>query len=370
MPRNLLLRLPRTTTALIPSTLPTLFSIPFLPPPLPLRKPYRRTIHTTPHPSFLEPCFEQTYHLLAALHQLTGLSWVSTLPLAGAGIRIFVVGPLTLASHITTRRRLALQPLRHAWSHQLKHQVFAQHAASGPAVCQRIWSRALKQKTKEIDARMGTQRWKDFLPWAQVPVFLLVIETIRKMSGVHDGLLGLLAKALRRAAGSAEIIADRNLLLAGEGEGGGGGLEEQGLPLSIDTPSLIPTISSFTSSGALWFPNLLLPDPLSILPFLLSSTLLANIILQRRRSPTQPSKWGRRYLNAMTVLAVLVGPLTLQLPAAMHVYWLSTSTLAIAQNLLLEKYWPRQTPIIPCAARERRAMLGSGGNSRKLEESR
>lgn len=311
-----------------------------------LQRSTRRAFHATSPPRFLDVCCEQTYAILNSLHTLTGLPWAVTLPLAGVGVRILLVGPFSIISHDVTRRRLSLQPLRHAWSHHLRKKIFQKYAALGPKVCHRALSRALVQNSREIDTRMGTQRWKEFIPLAQVPVFLLVIETIRKMSGVHDGLLGLLSKAFTRA---------------------NSGDEFPGQELMQD--SAVPMVHSLAEEGALWFTNLLVPDPFSVLPLLLSGTILLNIFLQRRQA-SEPSKWGRRYLNAITALGFMVGPLTLQLPAAMHVYWLSTSTFAIGQTLFLQKYRPRPRPVKPCPERHNREMLGSAKPSEDTKGSR
>lgn len=298
----------------------------------------RRAFHATSPLQFLDTCFEFTYTILNGLHTVTGLPWAATLPLAGVGVRILLVGPFLIATQKVTQRRLASQPLRHAWSYQLKQEVLTKYATSGPKVCHKALSRAMWQKSKEIDSRMGTQRWKNFLPWAQLPIFLVVIETLRKMSGVHDGLLGLLSKAITSANPGAETY----------------GYDELMQEISV------PFVHSLAEEGAFWFPNLLVPDPFSALPFVLSGTLLINIYLHRRHAPDLDlDKWGRRYLNAVTILAFMAGPLTLQLPAAMHVFWLSTSTFAIGQNLFLQKYMPRLPPVGPCAERHKREMLGA-----------
>lgn len=301
-----------------------------------LQRSDRRAFHATSPSHFLETCFEFTYTILNGLHTVTGLPWAATLPLAGVGIRILLVGPFSIASQKVAQRRLDSQPLRHAWSHQLKKEVFTKYAASGPIVTQKALSRALSQKSKEIDSRMGTQRWKEYLQLVQLPIFLVVIETIRKMSGVHDGLLGLISKATLSANPGDETHGHDELIR--------------------DTS--VPVVQSLAEEGAFWFPNLLVPDPFSALPFILSGTLLINIYLQKRQAHNL-GKWGRRYSNAITAICFMVGPLTLQLPAAMHVYWLSTSTFAIGQNLLLQKYMHRVPPVKPCAERPKREMLGA-----------
>jgi mitochondrial inner membrane protein COX18 len=299
-------------------------------------QPSHRTFHAAPQHRFLDTCFEQTYTLLNGVHTDTGLPWAATLPLAGLGVRLLLVAPFSFASDNIARRRLALQPLRHAWGHHLKGVIFKQYAVAGPKACHRALARALGRKSRELDQRMGTQMWKGFLHLAQIPIFLVVIETIRKMSGVHDGLLGLIAKSLTRTypgdepSGGPELIQD----LA------------------------VPVVRSFAEEGALWFPNLLVPDPISVLPFLLSATILVNIHLQRRQAHGV-GKWSRRYFNIMTTVGFMIGPLTMQLPAAMHIYWLSTSTFAIGQNLVLHKYFPRLSPVQPCAESHKRAMLSS-----------
>lgn len=304
------------------------------------QKSSRRAFHATLQPRFLDTCLGQTYNLLNGLHTITGLPWALTLPLAGLGIRILLVGPLSIMSKNAMRRRRQMLPLLHAWASHLKEDIVTKHAELGPRACHRALLIAIKRKSKEIDKRFGAQKWKGFIPLAQLPIFLLVIETIRKMSGVRDGLLGLLAKAFT------------------------GANHQDGSPgHELMQDSAVPVVTSFADEGAFWFTNLLVPDPFSALPLLLSGTMLLNIFLQWRQGH-EIGKWGRRYRNAVTFLAFMVGPMTLQMPAAMHLYWLSSSTFAVGETLLVQYYKPSPRPVKPCPPPHERKMLGGPKSSK------
>ena len=290
----------------------------------PVYKP--RLFHTTPNPQFLGVCFDQVQTLITGLHDISGLPWVATLPLTALIVRSVIVGPLSVVSHEAVNRRLALLPLINAWRLVIRQKGMKKAENRGPAVLDRIVNRALESKIREIYSRHKCGLLKLYLPLLQLPVFLVVIESIRKICGTHEGLLGLVTKQLRDPAEKSE---DGTL----EGVSQAASAIEQ----------------SLSQEGALWFPDLLAPDPLLILPFLLSGSLFANIYYQNRAKPGQkPSKWSYRFTNTMKIMALAIGPATVQVPSALLLYWISSSSLALGQHVFLDWYSPHQVPITPC----------------------
>lgn len=295
---------------------------------------HRRPFHVTSPNLLLNETFAATHSLFQNLHTVTGLPWVVTLPVTGFIIRFFVIGPISTYSHIIGQRRTALQPLKNAWLQTIRRKTVEEHSKLGPSECNRIVSKTFAAKTSEIDSRHGTQIWKGFLPYIQIPVFLTMIETLRKMCDTNPGLLGLLI----RSTGNAE-------------NGDPSNPEEQ-----IDHSKVLLE-PSLANEGALWFPDLLVPDPLLILPFILSGSLLANIFYHSRQVQSK-NKWQRRINNSLKILALAIGPLTLQVPSAMIVYWISTSAFALGYSVILQRRIPLVPVVTPCKPPEQQQKLG------------
>ncbi|KAL8930195.1 MAG: hypothetical protein Q9208_000812 [Pyrenodesmia sp. 3 TL-2023] len=232
------------------------------------------------------------------------------------------------------------------------------HAAEGPIKCQKLVRKKLLQKSAEIYRRTGTQRWKSFLGYLQIPVWLTFIETIRRMCGSREGLLGMIQRRffgsnqeatvpnenenMAEAALSEPISSTDDLELS----------SSDGLDIleSIGKDPLIPLESSLATEGALWFHNLLLPDPHLALSFILSGSLLANIYYQERRAKKrgwEPSATQRGFGNLFKIGALAVGPLTLSFPSAIHLYLISSSVFGLANTVLLNHYLPLTTTSQP-----------------------
>lgn len=156
------------------------------------------------------------------------------------------------------------------------------------------------------------------LPLVQLPVWLTAIEAVRAMCGAKSGLLGMVFRS------------DNDL------DAISGGIMKE---------------ISLATEGALWFPDLLVPDPQLILPFMLSGAVLLN--LSNTRGGANQAVWQKRMHRSMMAVAVALGPLTLQVPSAMLVYWISSSLLAYIQAMVLERAMPMPTPVKPCDPKKR-----------------
>lgn len=290
----------------------------------PIYKP--RSFHTTPRPQYLEVCVDQVQSLITGLHSISGLPWAATLPLTALIVRSVIVGPLSVISHEAVRRRVALSPLLHAWQHAIRQKVMKKAEDLGPVVCTREIKRAMTRKTRELYSSHECEDWKLFLPLLQIPAFLIVLESVRKMCDAHAGLLGLMFGRPRDP------------------------VKESGDdPLDGISQTAASVEHSLSQEGALWFPDLIAPDPLMVLPFLLSGSLLASIYLHSRALPGQtPTKWSRRLTNTLRIMALCIGPATLQVPSALLLYWISSIWVSMGQYFLLDWYHPYPVPITPC----------------------
>ena len=333
-----------------------------------------RRFHATPHPRLIDECLSGTHALIIGLHNVTGLSWSATLPLTAILIRTILIAPISTYTHIIAGRRANLSPLINAWRHIYQDKIMKSHAAEGPKVCHQLLVKDLGRKAGELYQRDGAQRWKLMLPYLQFPIWLTVIETIRKMCGASNGLLSLLRKSLTWERQPDDTSSQSDLTFPAPPSSDP--MPESELdPASYALPNfntsneviespLIPLESTFATEGALWFPDLLAPDPALVLPFILSGSLFANIyyleMLSRKRGIT-PGRGQRRIRRILKILALAIGPATLSVPSAIHVYWISSAWCGFGWNIILDRYLPNK-PIKPCrpwrANQKGPAMLG------------
>jgi inner membrane protein COX18 len=167
----------------------------------------------------------------------------------------------------------------------------------------------------------------------------MAVEVIRKMCGKEAGLLGMMFGY------SKEGEAKKSETFTGTG------LEGEGIDISeafIETG--LTTEPSLATEGALWFPDLMVSDPMIMLPFMLSGVMLLNLF---HGAVGKPTKGQKRLSNGLKIVALAIVPLTLHLPSAMLVYWISSSTFALGQAMMLERLMPVKPPVVPCRPRNR-----------------
>ena len=196
----------------------------------------------------------------------------------------------------------------------------------GPVVAHSTLVKKTRRKSREIYKRFGCKPWRNSLPQViQLPVWLTAIEALREMCGKEEGLLRMAAGLFR--SGDAVMVSK---------------VVETGLPVE----------PSFATEGALWFPDLLVADPQMILPFVLSGAILLNLWSARGTAI-----WQKRMIRSLRVVGLAIGPLTLQIPSAMLIYWISSSIFAYTQASVLDKLMPLKPPAVPCKPRKPKGLL-------------
>jgi inner membrane protein COX18 len=299
----------------------------------------QRSFHSTPQQRFIEPVISATNHVLESIHTTTLLPWIGVLPLTAFLVRATFTAPLAIYARRVQQRQLALQYVLLAWRGQIRHTTLRDWGATGPKNCENRISKVVRTKQAELYKRWRCERWKVFLPLAQLPVWLVVVETIRRMCGTHKGLLGLIFSTQEEVPSSSTPDPGMST----------GGLSAGAPPMgdfigAIDAGThkgLVAVEPSFSQEGALWFPDLLVPDPHLILPFVLSGSLLMNVYLGTRDVRSgRLSVYQRRWMNTLKIFALAIGPMTLQVPSAILVYWISSSFFALGQNVLLDRLLP------------------------------
>uniref|UniRef100_A0A6B0V498 Putative cytochrome oxidase bioproteinsis protein n=1 Tax=Ixodes ricinus TaxID=34613 RepID=A0A6B0V498_IXORI len=104
--------------------------------------------------------------------------------------------------------------------------------------------------------------------------------------------------------------------------------------------------------GALWFPNLTLPDPLFVMPVLLGITNLLNIEFHALQHTKQLTKVRKVLTYTLRGMSVLMIPIASIMPTDVTLYWLCSSGFALGQNLLMINPKFRRACRIPRTANE------------------
>ncbi|KAL3420526.1 hypothetical protein PVAG01_06971 [Phlyctema vagabunda] len=298
--------------------------------------PTYRSFHASPAPRFLDATLGVTQTVLEGLHSTTGLSWAYTIPLSAALLRLTVILPISIYLRRTQQQQVALTPLLSAWQHIIRRETMAEVGHLGPTVAQSTALKKMRAKRQEIFRRFDCQAWKGLVPpFIQLPFWLIMIETVRRMCGSQVGLLGM---AVSRISGTEEATAASTAI-------------EQGLH----------RIESLATEGMLWFPNLLLPDPQLVLPFMLSGLILLNM---SGKGNVNAALWQTRLSRGLKIGALAIGPLTLHVPSAILVYWISSTGLGLMQSKALSVFMPLQPPVAPCVEKPSRFVLAARATAR------
>ncbi|KAL2160834.1 hypothetical protein VTH06DRAFT_1031 [Thermothelomyces fergusii] len=186
------------------------------------------------------------------------------------------------------------------------------------------------------------------------------------MCGGPKGLLGSLVFGWRGAPEG------RGGAAAVEGGAPGSGygsdaVDPTALAAAPDAATWYVPDPSLASGGCLWFPDLTVADPYHILPFALSAILVVNTLPKSQaglralfgldKTPQaiasyQEIKWRLRFQRGLLMVALAAGPLTMNLPAALHLYWLSSATMTLAQTAIISKAMPLPRKVPPAKGQD------------------
>ncbi|KAK4148779.1 hypothetical protein C8A00DRAFT_47462 [Chaetomidium leptoderma] len=297
--------------------------------------------------------------LLTTLHTTTLSPWYLTIPLFALTLNLFTRLPATVYSRGVAVRRQQLQPLMHAWTARV-HTDLARGGKPGDTKQARTtligqgqgsagWMRGFYKSNmaamKARERRWGVQRWKDWVPALAVfPFWITGIEGLRRMCGAPRGLLGTIAFGHQ---GGAQAQAQA------QAQTGQADVQEALASVSVADPSMM-------TGGCLWFPDLTVADPCHILPFALSAILVMNMLPKTQASlrvllglDSMPgaalgaNMWRLRMQRGLLLVAMVIGPLTMDLPAALHLYWTSSAALTWAQTAAISRLMPMPTIVAP-----------------------
>ncbi|KAL4900535.1 hypothetical protein BDW74DRAFT_170727 [Aspergillus multicolor] len=283
-----------------------------------------RCFHQTRPAPFINEAVDAASTFVHGVHSISHLPWALSIPLTAVVIRMGVAFPLLVFTKVQARKESEMAPILMAWRQHHQKQIQRSAGANGPMLAREAKAIATKNVKAEYDAlrrRWGVVPYYRPAIFLQLPIWLAVIESIRALSGDKNGLRALFG--LQESAASTAATGT--------------------LPAAVE-PSL-------ATEGALWFPDLLAGDPTGMLPALLTLSLLVNIRngwkvqslrscadLPRKEMVKKMSSTLLRSVFQLLALNLGLAAYVHGLPAAVMIYWITSTNVATAQTFLLQKY--------------------------------
>ncbi|USP76522.1 hypothetical protein yc1106_03796 [Curvularia clavata] len=265
------------------------------------------------------------HQMISVIH--TTVPWYAAIPLSAFVARGLLVTTAGTRARALMARYIGLHPLRQALAFQKRDEILKRGNFRSTKQALVTVKKEVKDVTSALDQRWGVSL-SGQISWtlAQIPIFFAMAETIRQKCGAQDGLLGMVVSVFR---GESTRMTT-----------------ETGEVVARVTPSAWFE-PSFATEGMLWFPDLLLPDPTGALPFIASGIMFANIYTSKN-TVESGAKWPNLLRNTLLCVSLLIGPLCQNLPAALMLYWSSSTASVMLWNVWLDRRYPAPRGYTAC----------------------
>ncbi|KAI1172993.1 hypothetical protein F4777DRAFT_480160 [Nemania sp. FL0916] len=316
---------------------------------------------------------DTTEHLIVGVHELMGHPWFLVIPFISCAVGIVFRTPFLMRNQEIAQRRIALVPLMRAWNARNRRDVMESvpkdilrlRTVDPVLLIAKKAQIRQRQTQRRIYRKLGLQTWR---VWANTlvsfPVWLSVIAGVRQLCqgsrGVAESNAAIDSAAVTTASLPPDFVTDSF---------------DAGFPAASSAVEAASTAAgvdpSLTIEGCLWFTDLTVADPYHILPLALSCAMLYNvlqgskiklsdrvrIVLGHAPSVPPPGTQGGLALGlvaraqsaihlVIVCVAALIGPLTMTVPAAIHLYWLASTTTNVLIRMRLEHLMPVKPPPI------------------------
>lgn len=249
-----------------------------------------------------------------------------------------VAMPLQIHSKIHARRQRDIYPLVLSWRQHYQNMIRerAKERAKArfedrllPTEAHSLLRKNVKHKVVDLHKRWKVNKYWQFFPFLQMPIWLSLMEGLRAMCGNDRGLISYLLTFSSTSTSGEQPIT------------------------TVFEPSL-------ATEGALWFPDLLAGDPTGVLPITLGISILLNVSTgwktpRLREISDYPTLEMVRHLasrvlkGVMQSLAVYISLSAYYtgMPAGLMIYWITSTNIATLQSLFLDKYMFAIKPLKP-----------------------
>ncbi|KAI1636205.1 hypothetical protein F4809DRAFT_404864 [Biscogniauxia mediterranea] len=318
-----------------------------------------RSFHT---PAILTTVIQGTPDLLVNIHAATHTPWFLTIPLIALGVNLVFRLPFSVYSQRIVERRAQCNTVLQAWSTRI--QLDALRADIQPSKRERNVKDQFDRVRKRLYGKLGLQEWRLWSSFLSLPFWLIAIDGVRRLCGGPRGLLGSLVlgsgdngPGSSTGTGTSPEVTSPTSLMVADSISDSPPVDLSAASGAADTVRQVID-PSLATEGCLWFPDLTVADPYHILPILLSASLVVNVIPKSRDGIRvlfgleTPQKEGaglkvvlQRGLSlgfhrALLLAGAVVGPATFDLPAAVHLYWLSSSLVNMGFAAIVKRLIP------------------------------
>ncbi|EUC30221.1 hypothetical protein COCCADRAFT_104417 [Bipolaris zeicola 26-R-13] len=290
-------------------------------------RPSARSFHaSTPRQDpIIDAILYLPHEMISLIH--TAVPWYAAIPISAFVARGLLVTTAGTRARALMARYVGLHPLRQALAFQKRDEILKRGNFRSTQQALVTVKKEVKDVTSALDKRWNVSL-SGQISWtlAQIPIFFAMAETIRQKCGAQDGLLGMAMSVFR---GESTRMTT-----------------ETGQVVARVTPTdwFEPTLAT---EGMLWFPDLLLPDPTGALPFIASGIMFANIYTSKN-TVESGAKWPNTLRRTLLFVSLLVGPLCQNLPAALMLYWSSSTASVMLWNAWLDRKYPAPQGYTAC----------------------
>jgi inner membrane protein COX18 len=284
-------------------------------------------------------------HEMMNLIHTSGLPWYAALPLTAFITRGLLVTTAGSWARALMARYVGLHPLRQALAFHKRNEILQRGNFRTPKEAMIVVKKEVKDEVAKLDKRWNVSLGGQ-IGWtlAQIPIFFAMAEAIRQKCGARDGLLGIGFSVFKSK--------DAQTAVGEMGEDVQTAVGEMGEDVQTAIGDMAATTStwfepSLANEGVLWFQDLLLPDPTGTLPFIVSGLMFANIYMTKNTVDNVAS-WSLLFRRTLLGVSLLVGPLCQGMPAALMVYWASSTTSVMLWNLWLDWKYPAPRNFTAC----------------------
>ncbi|KAF9327177.1 Cytochrome c oxidase assembly protein cox18, mitochondrial [Podila minutissima] len=257
-------------------------------------------------PTQINALLASTHYVLESIHS-AGLPWWATIFCATFLLRTAITTPVAIYQQRAVGRMMELTPVLKAWLETLKTSVGVDHKLKGRdyATFNSEIQNAYRAKAKELySANRCNPRVSFLLPWVQIPLFVTMSLTIRGMAGY---------------------------------------------PLPFIGDSSLPAEPGFAEGGTLWFTDLAASDPTWIMPIAIGATNLLNVELNGMMMSKTPTRNQVIFRNIFRALAISMIPIAHEAPMAICLYWMSSGSYSVLQNIAFRlapvRVWLKMPPL-------------------------
>ncbi|KAJ3121782.1 Cytochrome c oxidase assembly protein cox18, mitochondrial [Nowakowskiella sp. JEL0407] len=226
--------------------------------------------------------------LLSFVHSDLSLPWYLSIISSTLLLRTTITFPIALIQRNRVDRLRSLSAILKAWESSYRKQVLRNPIPD--ALREKELNRLYSLKTKQLFKQYNCQPYQTFiLPWTQIPLFLCMSLSLRKMAAYPVPFTWL-----------------------------------------VGENPLFP-VDGFTTGGVAWFLDLTVADGLLVFPFVLGFSNFLNVEINRFGIPLTSNQ--KIVHNFFRVLALSMIPLAAQMPMGVTLYWTTSSLFSLWQNI-------------------------------------